>query len=1248
MKNLLISLGLLFVLLGFGSFVFMDTAAAQKDLVPALLNLPAPPPPNPLRPSVELRERDEAFYNKKTPPDDDAPIEDLLDYWRNQSAAYQELGYNIKPSEKVLERLLAEVDKDPKNISGMLNILPENQDSADLVKRIYDSMPAEDEEGNDPRGDLRGWLKYRSSYFSDELAETSRSVGDADEYVTNQDELLALTRVDFSKAQPILNRLYSDTTQPVSQTLAKWALYRHAIATDSLGDIERYRDELKAVVEDKTASPGQRDLALDALVKEIDWSGRDDWYYGLLGDETLADLRVKGRTFTGLTTIIYHAPPEKYADKMLELLKSSNPTIRSAAVRNLALLINKNNPEIIEALLPWLENPNWAKEVGGERGRIVDALANFSLPASVPGLLEALEEKQTRMVPIGDLSANSNSPTRLGNSNSASGTVTLTSLDTYPLRSSAISALAAQKDPRAVPALRRVINDVEEYERQGVVRAILLSKGYTIPEQVDSLEFTVRQAAQEERNLGSNSNTYAYATKAYAAEDAAPPPPRAFSGAIPTSYTAAANVSSGPYAKTAVSGDEIRRMLGNLLIETQDAEEPLVNAVLDRITALERRDPPTSEALRKVLQSWNGPAINAMMLRDLKNGKATVDTVVKLLSLRKVIFEKQKDVIYDARGGGAFALGITACMLNDTGLYHDILDGESAEQKAAMLSCARMVRANLDVSKIAALLGGANKTLALAAERYLESNDSPEARAAVLALHPNEARIMGATNFFAPGEESLTESAFIADLFNSLPGANFTYPFFLTSDHGRELRVTEKRIKKEVLENTELLGVYAYDDNFIRIFKDRAVFSWEEDPARYNERTLEADEFERFKSLLAASYVDQMAPYISEPGDHDEEGRAVELLMVGRQGGRRVYLQGGETPEFFKRLDREFEDLRKPPAKLRYWLEKDVPGLRILFADKDLAAKTVWKNGDDLRLLIEDEALREQIEKELDEQAQAEATAENYDYEKGYEVNQKRRAARAFDHISWRKLVNEKVAELTTQPPGIEAVPQRDNNAVASSPGAWKARAGNIEIRADQNGLYKVVRGQLTRIREGFYDEPLITANGRWAIATSYSEGSKLVRVNMTNNREFPIAIPESISWAAQANVPGINRVLLRGSEFSGHDGEEAPSSTTYMFLDPETGVAEPVRGEVRPLSQLTIRALQATATPDDFWAAIPEEGRKETVLGLYNMKTLTFKPMQRIPRILFNSMDMWVDEKEKTIYLVYMGHLLSIPLNTV
>lgn len=218
MKNLIISIFLLTFLTFFGLFVFTHTTGAQNSVISNLLNLPAPP-----NLSVEdfYRARTQDFLGKNNPPKDDAPIEDVLEYWENQNNSYVELGYNIATSSRNLERILAEIEKKPESLTNFLNILPENPGTANLAKRFYEQASADENFTPEWKSQVKRWLTYHSDYFSDELLKTTQKVGDADEYVTNQDELLALARVDWEKARPILERLIADDKQPVLQTLAR-------------------------------------------------------------------------------------------------------------------------------------------------------------------------------------------------------------------------------------------------------------------------------------------------------------------------------------------------------------------------------------------------------------------------------------------------------------------------------------------------------------------------------------------------------------------------------------------------------------------------------------------------------------------------------------------------------------------------------------------------------------------------------------------------------------------------------------------------------------------------------------------------------------------------------------------------------------------------------------------------------------------------------------------------------------------
>ncbi|MEP6902810.1 MAG: hypothetical protein ABJA66_13745, partial [Actinomycetota bacterium] len=723
MKRFLFAVALCFSLLLIGLFMFMPSAGAQDNVLANLLNLPAPPPPNPFFQPAQAQ-RDENFFDKKNPPKDDAPIDDLLAYWKYQNQFDPKYAYAIKPSDKSLERLMNEIEKKPESLSEMLGVLPDGKETAEFVKRLYDDEVSKRDFDASWRSEVKKWLTYHSSFFSDELAQLAQQTAETPEYVTNQDEVLALARVDWERARPLLEKMLGNSQQPVSQTLARWAFYQHALAVSDSIEVDRYRKELQETVENKSFQPGNRDLAMDALIESGDYQGRDDWYYSLLEDETLYELKVNGQVYTGLTTILNHSPSDKYVDKMIELARNSNPTIRNAAVRNLSALIDTvKNPELIKALLPWLENPKWAKETGGERGKIVAALRNYAIPESVPGLIVMLNEKERVEV---EVSPNANANVSVYTSNRASTSsmanlaMSKTQVDTYPYRSAAIMALEKQRSSLAVAPLRQVLPLVESWERQNVVRALLVSNGFTTAEEVEALEETAKAVNQQEqtiRNANVISNSTFYSN----------------TGISPTYVPRPeANVA---YNTEVYNPNDLRLILGNQLVNVGEVGEELVRAVIDRINYHDKKNPQIAAVLRRIIQNWKGAAINSLMLKDLKNGKADLNAIVKLLSNRKELREKQNDEVRDVSGGSATALGISSCLSEETNEFDVILGSDNLDAKIAMLGCARLIRAALPVQKVAENLKSQNKLLALAAERYLESEDSPEARQIVLSLH---------------------------------------------------------------------------------------------------------------------------------------------------------------------------------------------------------------------------------------------------------------------------------------------------------------------------------------------------------------------------------------------------------------------------------------------------------------------------------------------------------------------------------
>ncbi|HSU26041.1 MAG TPA: hypothetical protein VLI65_08675, partial [Pyrinomonadaceae bacterium] len=710
------------------------------------------------------------------------------------------------------------------------------------------------------------------------------------------------------------------------------------------------------------------------------------------------------------------------------------------------------------AFLPWLEDPNWAKDAGDSRAALVRALAEVTIPESVPGLIKILDERAVQ-------SRQSNSA--IGNANvsiaramsamqaaanaarvpanpmaNVANEVVRTVGDgsagvAYPYRSPAITALAKQKDSRANPALRRILPEAESYERSMVVKALLDCGGFSVPEELDALELGIKAESGDAGDGDGYTNTNSYYEQR-----------------------------SGP-----VTPAQIKLLLSQQLMQSTEISDDLARAIVDRIEALDSRDPKLAAGYRRAILRWQNAVINILLLRDLKRDIAGADTIVRLLGQRKDLREKQSSDVFDLKTGRPAGVGIAACILDDANDYAAILESGETETRIAMLGCARLLRVPLDVNKVAENLTSPDQLLQIAAERYLESEDSIEARRFVLARHPGEAKILGATTAFYVDETAGNTSEYLWSLYQSL-GDNSLYYGWGGSGNDEELKGVEKRLQDEVKKDGDLLGVYSYDGNYIRIYKDRVIYSWDEDDSRYHERPLDREEFDEIKAYLAGNKVDLLPPFVGCGGGYCT---AKELLMLGKNGGRRVYVSGDDGPgggyQFFAGLEKYFEQLKKTRATLKYGLSREIPGLEILLASEDLKAATVWK-GTDLRVVASDTAVRKKVDAEIDgtsggegENAVDEGVVTNENVPKKAVSADDRR----YEGYSWYKVADGQTAGIAAQPPDVEYIPMHDGLGVAASDEQWKARSGGIEIRTSDEGLFKVFGGRLYKVRDGSF-----------------------------------------------------------------------------------------------------------------------------------------------------------------------------------
>jgi hypothetical protein len=843
MRSIIVSLTILILLSG--QAVFSQQPAVRADLLQKLIDLPAPAPFDPPKGGGKTRERPPDFDEDDNVPPDDAPIEDLLDYWsRNYNGLYT-AQYIPTPSKKTVERILEYCEENPGSMSNYLSMLPSTPEVVDAVKRISDKM--RDESQGLGAGSLQEWLKFHSDLYIGDLVSEANAIRDVENYVPlkNQYALRALAEVDWDQAQPILRRLESDTVNPASVVLAKWVVYRHAMDTGDTSTATTYREQLQQLAADKNAHWKMRDMAMDALTHSPAWDGREEWYFSLLEDETL--LAIEDHGWTGLTTLLLESPRKEWIGKMIELTESKNITVRTAAVRNLMTVLRKGDVNILKALLPWLADPAWSKvQEGRQRVTYIRTLGETVVPEAVPGLISLL-------------------------------------LHDEDMRDLAIEALTMYRDPRAAQALRTMLYGTGGPERRlSLISALRACGGFSDDEQMAALQaFVLFVTTEAGRQQVENYVNFYDGRRIEESEEGEP----------------AFNAPSLP----------MQISIGHVVAKIEEPSEGLVIRAAKRLKTWTRTNPRAAAILAALMRKWQGRAVYAESLRRLKAGESDIDSLIAMLTRRKAIREAFPADMSPLRGTKGMARGIGSCLSEDPAEYTSILEETDAEAQRALLGCARLIRAELPVSQAAKLLKSANKLLAQAAERYLESEDSLKARKLVLANHKGAAMILGARAAFIPDVKLTYSREALAELFNSV---REDHPPLEDFPH---LEAKEQALRKELAAAPSIINIYALltaepaGHNVIRLYKDRAVFSHYENGRHYRQRDLSEEEYKGFIDLLINENIDSQKPDLSKCGEDCVPG---EFVMFNRDGGRRIFVKSILENPVFTKLQTAFESFR--------------------------------------------------------------------------------------------------------------------------------------------------------------------------------------------------------------------------------------------------------------------------------------------------------------------------------------------------
>ncbi|MBE2284225.1 MAG: hypothetical protein IAE77_12280 [Prosthecobacter sp.] len=859
----------------------------------------------------------------------------------------------------------------------------------------------------------------------------------------------------------------------------------------------------------------------------------------------------------------------------------------------LALMVQSAPDFWVPKVIPWVGNPNRVVHDNAVR-----CLAQFHLENKREDALRALLPWLSN--PAWALDENHDGRLRLLQTldsvnlpESVQGLLWALEHDSEHTLEAAASALAHYHATQAVPGLRKIVEqEAGLHDRKSLTKSLLDLEGLTSEEQARAVELYESLTLTKENRDALQEEWYS-------------PPFREVKSIIAPEQRLLATA-------------------GLVLVDETAFQSPaLAEALVKRVDELRKDNKQElAEAIEARISLWHTPAGIRLVASRLREGRYDASWLHDLLHTTHL----PADVLKTLQGLPGSSVAIVALLLKDEKRMHLILDEGAPDAQAMLLACARLKRTPLPLEKVARLLESKHILCARGAERFLEAEDSPEARALILRRFKGEARILGARMRHDPG--------------------HYSY-----GDLGRLQNMLRKRVLTagKPLEIHALLSAGYWGDvgqTWIEIEGDKARLVNDQGGERYRTRTLMAAELAELRAYMSGHRVDELPPLTLDVHD----GIQYEYVHLTAEGGRRVFMnnpgsysmraleQGeekiseDENDSVYVCLVKLFEKLVADKSKLTvsYGIADKVKGLRIVVPREQQSINAVMRQEGVLM-----------VNKAAPEDRKGRWMAVNADGSFIPKSQVRGPMLRMHDAGFTEHLAVDEYSPNTS----------------------WRSTIMDGQLRAerrkkdDMSGIWLCREKQEPElIAKGTFGTPIASLDGAWAVAgrvlgSSWAEPNDMVRVNVATREIIPLKLAPADNFDPVARLPHSGRILVsrsRDEHAPGIEPEAGPEKPEYHLLDPANGSLERVTGEFRPLEDESWRPLQATDEPNVVWAALPKRDQDDvwsTSIGRYDLRSFTFTQLVELPRLYFTSMDFWVDAGTNTIFLAINGDLLSFPL---